>query len=61
MTWRSHLTTSLVTRLSGATLFKMAKRNASFAQIVQRQFNRHLISRKNTDVVLTHLPGCIGN
>ena len=56
----SGLTTQLSLALQGAlqqAYLPSPIDDASLGQIVRRQFNRHLVTRKNTDVVLAHFPG----
>lgn len=55
------LTSALIPCGCRATLFKMAESNAAFAEVVGGHLYRHLVSSQDTDVVLAHLSGCVGN
>jgi len=39
----------------------MAERDATLAQVVRRQLQRHLVASQNADVVLAHLASGIGH
>ncbi len=52
------LTATIAARGSGSrcrTSLDMAERDAALGQVVGRQFQRHLVTGQNADVVLTHL------
>jgi len=39
----------------------VAERDAPFAHVVGREFERHLVAREDADVVLAHLAGGVGD